>query len=304
MSEKLKALISTVFVHLNRYERSQPDFSGETLIRDCELYFSELDRLDLSGEVGMVIDEHLKLRVNTVPRNAQTLSMVVANVLALYFWYVRRPPQQCQNAFLAAKKLRGAADDSQFIEQTLLPFVLNEKIKALGKAEKTVRTMLLHRAGQIAANFRPTDQVPVSSTQIVRSDSWQKKMLRIAYLNVQGRKAEIRSLAPEDELKVIASHNDFARCYLRENGIYKGKNPLLVFIGRFFGSIGSGIASIINFRFVIHIFRDRWPVYLVYLILVLAFFFLATDMRHFWEGQHSAKVKQLEQLDSSNEVRK
>lgn len=298
MSEKLKALVSTVFVHLNRHERNQDDFSGETLIRDCEAYFAELDRLDLSGETGMAVDGVIKLRVNTVPRNAQPLSLIIANLLPLYFWYVRRPPQQCQNAFLAAKKLRGAVDDSQFIEQTLLPYVFGEKIKGFGSSEETLRTMLLHRAGQIAANFRATDQVPVSATQIIRSDSWQKKVMRIAYLNLQNRKAEIRTIAPEDELKLIASHNDFARRYLRVNGIYKGKNPFLVFIQKFFGSIGSTILSVFNYRFVIHICRDRWPVYLVYLILVLAFFFAATDMRHFWEGIHRAKVVELKNAEA------
>jgi hypothetical protein len=45
MSEKLKALINSVFIQLNRYEKQQPDFSAEVFLRECESYFAELDRL-------------------------------------------------------------------------------------------------------------------------------------------------------------------------------------------------------------------------------------------------------------------
>ncbi len=72
MSEKLKALINSIFVQLNRYDRQQEDFSADTFLRDCESYFSELDRLDLSGGDGMVIDEHLKQRI--LPSNVKTPS--------------------------------------------------------------------------------------------------------------------------------------------------------------------------------------------------------------------------------------
>ena len=51
--------------------------------------------------------------------------------------------------------------------------------------------------------------------------------------------------------------------------------------------------SIFNLRFVFHIFRDRWPVYIVYLVLTLLFFYAAVSVRPFWEKQHRAKVEQM-----------
>jgi hypothetical protein len=255
----------------------------------------------MAGETPGIIDEHLKLRVNTVPRQSQTLSLVVANILPLYFWYVRRPPQQCQNAFLAAKKLR-AADDSQFIEQTVAPFIFGEKIKRFGKQDNALRTMLLNRFAQIAANFRDTDQVSPSATRIVRTDSWHKKMLHISVCTQQGRKAEIRSFAPEEELHQMSTQSDFAAWYLNVNGIYKGQSRFLLAIKRFFGSIASAIMSVFNFRFVFHVFRDRWPVYMVYLVLTLLFLYAAVSVRPFWERQHRVEVQKLEKAHNVSEL--
>ncbi len=302
MSEKLKALINSIFIQLNRYEKQQPDFSAEVFLRECESYYAELDRLDLSGEIGAIVDEHLKLRVNTVPRQAKPLTLVVANLLPLYFWYVRRPPQQCQNAFLAAKKLRGTADDSQFIEQTVNPLVFGQKIRGLGKHENALRAMLLDRFAQIAVNFRETDQVSAATSRVFRTDSWQKKMLHIAACNRQGRKAEIRSFAPEEELRHMTTQSNFAAWYLRTNEIYKGQSRFLLWIAKFFGSIGSVLMSILNLRFVFHIFRDRWPVYIVYLVLTLLFFYAAVSVRPFWEKQHRAKAAEMQKTNNFGEV--
>jgi hypothetical protein len=302
MSEKLKALINSVFIQLNRYEKQQPDFSAEVFLRECESYYAELDRLDLSGEIGNMVDEHLKLRVNTVPRQAQPLTLVVANLLPLYFWYVRRPPQQCQNAFLAAKKLRGTADDSQFIEQTVTPLIFGQKIRSFGKHENTLRSMLLNRFAQIAVNFRETDQVSGSTSRVFRTDSWQKKMLHIAACTQQGRKAEIRSFAPEEELRHMTTQSDFAAWYLSVNEVYKGQSRFMLAIAKFFGSIGSAIMSVFNLRFVFHIFRDRWPVYIVYLVLTLLFFYAAVSVRPFWEKQHRAKVQEMQKANNVTEV--
>lgn len=293
MSEKIKALINSLFVQLNRLERQQEDFSADTFLRDLEFYFTELDRLDLSGGDGMVVDEHLKQRINTVPRNSQPVILVVSNLMALYFWYVRRPPQQCQNAFLAAKKLRGITDDSQFVEQSIAPLVFGSKIRGLGKRERDFRTLLLHRTAQIAANFRESDQVNISATRIVRSDSWQKKMLHIAALNMKGRKEEIKSFAPTDELRTISNHNEFASWYLRTNEIYKGESAILRWFKSFFGTLFSTIFSIFNWRFVIHVFRDRWPVYLVYAALCALFIYGALNIRKPWEKVHRDKAAEL-----------
>jgi|WetSurMetagenome_2_1015567.scaffolds.fasta_scaffold146676_2 hypothetical protein len=304
MSEKLKALINSVFIQLNRYEKQQPDFSPEVFLRECESYFAELDRLDVSGDGGVTVDEHLKLRVNTVPHQAQPLTLVTANLLPLYFWYMRRPPQQQQNAFLAAKKLRSSADDSLFVEQTVAPLVFGPKIKSLGKHENAIRSMLLNRFAQIALNFRESDQLSASTSQVFRTDSWQKKMLHISARAQQGRKAEIRSFAPEEELRLMCSQSDFAAWYLSTNEIYKGQSRFLLAIKRFFGAIGSAIMSIFNLRFVFHVFRDRWPVYIVYLVLTLLFFYASVSVRPFWEKQHRSKVQELKTTNNFSEVYK
>lgn len=293
MSEKLKALVNSIFVQLNRYERQQEDFSADTFMRDCEMYFTELDRLDLSGSDGTVIDEHLKQRINTVPRNSQPVTLVMSNLLALYFWYVRRPPQQCQNAFLAAKKLRGITDDSQFVEQAMAPLIFGGKIRGFGKREREFRSMLLHRTAQIAANFRETDQVNASATRIVRTDAWQKKMLHVAALNQKGRKEEIKSFAPSDELRSISDKNEFAAWYLRVNEIYQGENAFLRWLKGFFGTLFSSIFSIFNWRFVVHMLRDRWPVYIVYIVLCAAFLYGAFNIRKPWEKVHRNRVTEL-----------
>jgi hypothetical protein len=302
MSEKLKALINSVFIQLNRYEKRQPDFSPDVFLRECESYFAELDRQEVTGELGAIIDEHLKLRVNTVPKQSQPLTLVVANLLPLYFWYVRRPPQQFQNAFLAAKKLRSNADDSHFIEQTVAPLIFGPKIRSLGKQENALRSMLLNRFAQIAVNFRETDQVSGSTSRVFRTDSWQKKMLHISACTQQGRRAEIRSFAPEEELKQMSSQSDFAAWYLNVNEIYKGQNRFLLALKKFFDSIGSALMSVFNLRFVFHIFRDRWPVYIVYLVLTLLFFYAAVSVRPFWEKQHRAKVQELKTANNFSEV--
>jgi len=59
---------------------------------------------------------------------------------------------------------------------------------------------------------------------------------------------------------------------------------------------------VFNLRFVFHIFRDRWPVYIVYLVLTLLFFYAAVSVRPFWEKQHRAKVQELQKANNFSEV--
>ncbi len=293
MSEKLKALTNAIFVQLNRYERQQSDYSADTFLRDLESYFAELDRFDLSADGGVQFDEHLKQRINSIPRNSQSVVLVTANLLALYFWYVRRPPQQSQNAFLAAKKLRGTTDDSQFVEQSIAPLIFGEKFRGFGKRERDFRTLLLHRTAQIAINFREGDQIASSATRIIRTDSWQKKMLHIAALYQKGRKDEIRNFAPNDELRAISRHNDFAAWYLSTNDIYKGESAILRALKHFFATIGSSIGSLFNWRFVLHVLRDRKPVYIVYVILCALFIYAALNIRVPWQKVFTGKATEL-----------
>jgi len=294
MSERVKAVVNSLFVQLNRAERQQSDFSADTFMRDLDAYFSGVDSADMQSQ-GVAIDEQLKLRINTVPRNAQPLTLVTANLLALYFWYVRRPPQQCQNGFLAAKKLRGITDDSQFVEQAIAPLIFGGKITGLKKRERDFRELLLHRTAQIAVNFREGDEVPQSATRIIRSDSWQKKMLHIEALRQRGAMEEIRSFAPKDHLEAISRTNDFAAWYLRKHGIYKGENRFFRWIRNLFANLFSLLFSVLNWRFVVHMFRNKWPVYLVYLAIAAMFVAAAWFSYLPWEYVHRQKVQEMEE---------
>ncbi len=296
MSERVKAVINSLFVQLNRAERQQSDFSADTFMRDFAAFFSGVDSADMQTQGGE-IDEQLKLRINNVPRNAQPLTLVTANVLALYFWYVRRPPQQCQNAFLAAKKLRGITDDSQFVEQAIAPLIFGGKIPALKKSDRDFREALLERTAQIAVNFRESDQVPQSATRIIRSDSWQKKMLHIEALRQRGAMAEIQDFAPKDHLEAISRTNDFAAYYLRKHNIYKGENRFLRWLRNLFANFFSLLFSFLNWRFVMHLFKNKWPVYLVYLFVAVLFVAAAYFARVPWQYVHEQKVEELQEMN-------
>jgi hypothetical protein len=296
MSERVKAVINSLFVQLNRAERQQSDFRADNFMRDLDAFFSGIDSADMRTQ-GVEIDEQLKLRINTVPRNAQPLTLVTANVLALYFWYVRRPPQQCQNAFLAAKKLRGITDDSQFVEQAIAPLIFGGKIPGMKKRDREFRELMLHRTAQIAVNFRESDEVPQSATRIIRSDSWQKKMLHIEALRQRGAVEEIRNFAPKDHLEAISHTNDFAAWYLRKHGIFKGENRFLRWLRNLFANFFSLTFSFLNWRFVVHLFRNKWPVYLVYLFLSILFVAAAYFAYVPWEYVHEMKVKELQEAN-------
>lgn len=292
MSERVKAVINSLFVQLNRAERQQSDFNADTFMRDLDAFFSGIDSADIRVD-GPAIDEQLKLRINTVPRNAKPLTLVTANVLALYFWYVRRPPAQCQNAFLAAKKLRGITDDSQFVEQAIAPLIFGGKLPGLKKRDRDFRELMLMRTAQIAVNFREGDEVPESATRIIRSDSWQKKMLHVEALRQRGAMAEIRHFAPKEHLEAISRSNDFAAWYLRKYDIYKGENRILRWIRNFFANFFSLTFSFLNWRFVVHVFKNKWPVYLVYLAVAVLFVALAYFSFVPWEYVHRDKVEEL-----------
>jgi hypothetical protein len=298
MSQKLKVKINSIFVQLNRYERQTEDFSAESFVKDIDSYFTELDRADLSHDHSREIDEQLKLRLNTVPRNAGSLIMVVSNLMALYFWYVRRPPADCSNALVAAKKLRGTTDDSQFIEQTLSPLVFGEKIQGLGKEDYRLKQIMLERGSKVSANFKETDPVQASATRIVRTDFWHKKMLHVASFHLAGRHSEIPTLTPRDELAHIASQSPFAAWYLRTTGIFIGQNRLLIFLKNTLASFFSLISSVVNYRYVFHILRDRWAVYIVYLIVVLVFLYAALNVKSFWYSFHHKQVTKLTTTES------
>jgi len=119
MSQRLKARVNAIFVQLNRYQRGRKDFSAQGLVRDLIGYFADVDKVDLYGGAGQEFDEHLKLRVNSVTRTSDALVKVIADLMVLYFWYMRRPGTDCSQSLVAAKKLRGDTDDSAFFERDL-----------------------------------------------------------------------------------------------------------------------------------------------------------------------------------------
>ncbi len=283
MPEKLKSKINALFVQLNRYTRQRKDFNGETFLRDLSSYFDNVDRVDLSGDGGRKVDEQLKLRVNTVTRNADPLVRGVADLMVLYFWYLRRPGSDSSGALVAAKKMRGQVDDSYFIENELAPLIFGGKIKGFGKHEYQLRDLLLRKSAMVATHFRETDQLPASATQLVRTDSWQKKMLHISALHQAGKISEIPRVAPREELHQISSQNRFAAWYLRTNSIYQPENRFLLSFKRALRSFASLILIPLNYRFVIHVLRNRLPVYLVYLVIVAAFVLGAIEMKAVWQ---------------------
>lgn len=296
MPEKLKSKINALFVQLNRYTRQRKDFNDETFLRDLSSYFDNVDRVDLSGDGGRKVDEQLKLRVNTVTRNADPLARAVADLMVLYFWYLRRPGSDSSGALVAAKKMRGQVDDSYFIENELAPLIFGGKIKGFGKREYQLRDLLLRKSAMVATHFRETDQLPASATKLVRTDSWQKKMLHLSALHQAGRISEISRVAPREELRQISSQNRFAAWYLRTNSIYQPENRFLLSLKRGLRSVTSLILTPLNYRFVLHVLRNRLPVYLVYLVIVAAFVFGAIEMKAVWQKAFNDHLQTLPTL--------
>lgn len=295
MPQKIKAKINAIFVQLNRFSRQRKDFSAQVFVKSLDSFFQELDQIDISGDRGLQIDEQLKLRINTVPRKAEPLLLAIPDLMVLYFWYLRRPGNRCSSSLIAAKKLRGQPDDSEFLVGTLAPLIFQRKLKGFGKQEKHLREVLLTRAALVLDSFREGDTVQPSATRVMGTDTWQKKMLHIAALHRKGRGDAIRSVAPREELKQIAGQNDFARKYLEENKIYVLPNRFLLMLKRVFGNAFSVLLSPFNMRLVIHIFRNRLPVYLVYLVLVAAFIFGAYKMKDLWQLAHDSHLEAVEQ---------
>lgn len=296
MSLKLKSKINTIFVQLNRLSRARKDFNAEAFLKDLASYFDNIDRTDLSGDSGRIVDEQLKTRVNTVPRGAEPLVRGIADLMVLYFWYIRRPGAEYSGSLVAAKKMRGQADDSYFIENDLAPLIFAGKIKGFGKYEFPLRDLLLRRGALVAANFRESDQLPASATRVQRSDSWQKKMLHISALHQGGRLSEISVVAPREELHQISAQSRFAAWYLRTNSIYEPQNRFWLWLKSFFGHIGSVILTPLNLRFVFYVLRNRLPVYLVYLVLMAAFVFGAVKMKDLWQSIHADYLETLPPL--------
>jgi hypothetical protein len=296
MPEKLKSKINALFVQLNRYTRQRKDFKSENFLRDLSSYFDNVDRVDLSGGGGRKVDEQLKLRMNTVTRNAEPLVRGVADLMVLYFWYLRRPGSDSSGALVAAKKMRGQVDDSYFIENELAPLIFGGKLKGFGKREYQLRDLLLRKAAMVATHFKESDQLPASATKLVRTDSWQKKMLHLSALHQAGRDSEIPRVAPREELHQISSQNRFAAWYLRTNSIYQPENRFLMALKRFFRNLGSFVLIPFNLRFVFHVLKNRLPVYLVYLVIVAAFVFGAIEMKAVWQKVFNGHLETLPTL--------
>jgi hypothetical protein len=296
MSQKLKSKINAIFVQLNRYTRQRKDFAAEVFLRDLSSYFETVNSADISGDVGRNIDEQLKTRVNTIPRNADPMVKAVADLMVLYFWYLRRPGADCSSSLVAAKKMRGQSDDSQFIESVVAPQIFGGKIKGFGKYEFNFRDLLLRKAALIARNFRESDQIPASATRVVRTDSWHKKMLHVSALHQAGRLSELPNVTPREELHRISSENRFAAWYLRVNDIYQPENRFWLYIKRALSHLGALIATPLNLRLLLHIFRNRLPVYLVYLALTLAFVYGAIHMKDVWRWIHTDQLESMPRM--------
>jgi hypothetical protein len=296
MSQKLKSKVNAIFVQLNRYTRQRKDFAAEAFLRDLDSYFGTLDRVDLSGEVGRKLDEQLKTRVNTIARNADPLVKVVADLMVLYFWYIRRPGTECSNSLVAVKKMRGQTDDSYFIENGLAPLVFDSKLKGIGKRENRLRDLLLRRGSLVAASFTESDHIPSSATRVVRSDSWQKKMLHLSALHQAGRLSEVSAVLPREELRQICNRNRFARWYLSSNSIYQPQSAFWLSVRQALSHFGSLLLTPFNLRFVIHLFRNRLPVYLVYLLIAAVFVFGAVKMKDLWQTIHADYLESLPTL--------
>ncbi len=286
MSQRLKARINSIFVQLNRYQRGRKDFAAQTLVRDLMGYFGDISQVDLYGGVGQQLDEHLKLRVNSVTRTSDALVKVIADLMVLYFWYMRRPGTECSQSLVAAKKLRGDTDDGMFFERGLAPILFGPRIKSFGKSDYKLREVLLERAAQVTASFTEADPIPTSATRIVKTDTWHKKMFHISALQQAGRLADLSRVAPLEELRQIALHNNFARYFLRIKDIYTPPNQIFVFLRRNLGAFFSVVFAPLNLRLLFHVFRNRLPVYIIYLAIAVLFAYGAIQMKYFWKILH------------------
>lgn len=286
MSQRLKARVNAIFVQLNRYQRGRKDFSATGLVRDLIGYFADVDKVDLYGGAGQEFDEHLKLRVNSVTRTSDALVKVIADLMVLYFWYMRRPGTDCSQSLVAAKKLRGDTDDSAFFERDLAPIIFGPRLKAFGKSDYKLREVMLEKAALVTANFKAEDQVPMSATRIVRTDSWHKKMFHVSALQQAGRLADLPRVAPREELHQISLHNNFARYFLRVKNIYSPPNRLFIFLRQSTGNFFSVVFAPFNLRLVFHVLRNRLPVYLVYLVIAALFIYGATQLTRGWTYIH------------------
>jgi hypothetical protein len=292
MSQRLTAKINSIFVQLIRYQRQRRDFSVQAFLRDLASFFEELSRADLAEGRAQKIDDQLKTRVNSIPRDSAPLVKAVADLMVLYFWYVRRPGADCAQSLAAAKKLRGYADDAAFVEEELGRTVFGPRIKGLGKSEYQLREIMLERGAQVASNFKESDSVPLSATRIVRTDSWHKKMFRIAYLVQTDRRSEIGSVAPREELVRIYSHNWFAAYYIRSRRIIpKPPSPIGQFLKQTVGGFFSLVFAPFNLKLVVHVLRNRFPVYLVYLVIAALFVFGAYKTRDLWISIHDSHLE-------------
>lgn len=288
MSQRLKARINAIFVQLNRYQRGRKDFSAEAMVRDLIGYFNDVDKVDLYGGAGQEFDEHLKLRVNSVTRTSDALVKVIADTMVLYFWYMRRPGTECSQSLVAAKKLRGDTDDGAFFERDLAPIIFGPRLKSFGKTDYKLREVLLEKAAVITASFKESDPVPMSATRIVKTDSWHKKMFHVSALAQKGRLADLPRVAPKEELHQISLHNNFARYYLRIKNIYTPPNRFLITLRQTFGTFFSLVFAPLNLRLLFHVFRNRLPVYLVFLVIAVAFIYGATQLGNLWAKAHNS----------------
>ncbi|MFH2055923.1 MAG: hypothetical protein ABIJ61_08195 [bacterium] len=283
MSQKLKARINAIFVQLNRYQRERKDFSAPALVRDLIGYFGDVDKVDLYGGAGQEFDEHLKLRVNSVTRTSDALVKVIADVMVLYFWYMRRPGTDCSQSLVAAKKLRGDTDDGAFFERDLAPIIFGPRLRSFGKTDYKLREVLLEKAAVVIASFTESDPIPVSATRIIKTDTWHKKMFHISALAQAGRLSDLPRVAPREELHQISIHNNFARYYLRIKNIYTPPNRLFITLRQTFGTFFSLVFAPLNLRLLMHVLRNRLPVYLVYLAIAGLFVYGALNLDRIWQ---------------------
>jgi hypothetical protein len=294
MSQKLKADISSVLVQLERVARDRSDFSESTLMEQLRSVFTEMDRFDLSAGGAPEIDKALATRVGTVLQRDDPLSSVIGNCVVLDFWYILRPGQAGASSLITAKKLRREVDDSRFIENTVLPLLFGGRLQRFGKHDYELRELLLDRYARVYHSFREEDEVPASATKIIQTDFWQKKMLRISVLKQDGLRSQLPAIATRDELREIARQSPFARTYLEKNKLFVLPNRFWLSVKAALSNLISVVLSPFNFRFVVHVFRNRLPVYLVYLILTLAFIYGAVKMPDLWRLVHDDHLREVE----------
>jgi len=305
--DSIKPYIDDLFGYLDTYEKSYSDFEVEAFFQTYGGIYAVFQAMREQRQRAMEVDRYFLDKIRRQPLNSSDLRQLTIQVLVTYFESEADTDGQSNQAYLYCRELRSIKRDAAYFEEQLVPLLfregsLNNDFRLNEFFLKEIGRYLSKFARALKADLSPEDFASMSEPmKFLELTRRRQDLGRDLLADRNSLEFQLQSMGLFNKLR------DTARLYeqylgrwgyLAETGFWvKFKGWLSGVWGKFKGLFAS-------FRFFRLTLTQRKPAYVLYLLIILVFAFLAYYVPVRWNQYSQQKLERFEQraVETQNAV--